>query len=168
MIIGVTGKSGVGKTTYAKNYAKYLSYDYLNIDEVGHEVLDDPEVRMQIKEKFNITVSSCDRKKLGELVFTNRNNEMKQLSDIVWNKMKLIIDKRVESSKLGIVLDWILLPHTHYFKMCDRKILIKLSEDERKRRVMQRDNITEEELKLRDNASIEYNEADFDNIINMG
>ena len=29
------------------------------------------------------------------------------------------------------------------------------------------DNITEEELKLRDNASIEYNEAYFDNIINM-
>lgn len=167
MIIGVTGKSGVGKTTYAKNHAKYLGYDYLNIDEVGHEVLDDPEVKAQIKEKFNITVSSCDRKKLGELVFINRNNEMKQLSDIVWNKMKLIIDERIESSKLGIVLDWILLPHTHYFKVCDRKILIKLGEDERKRRVMQRDNITEKELKLRDNASIEYNEADFDNIINM-
>jgi hypothetical protein len=32
---------------------------------------------------------------------------------------------------------------------------------------MRRDNLTEEELKLRDNASIEYNDADFDTIINM-
>lgn len=167
MIIGVTGKSGVGKTTYAKDYANSFGYSYLNIDEVGHEVLDDPEVRAQIKEKFNIDASSCDRKKLGELVFTNRNNEMKQLSEITWEKMKLIIDKRIESSKQGIVLDWILLPHTHYFKMCDKKILIKLNDDERKRRVMRRDNLTEEELKLRDNASIEYNDADFDTIINM-
>lgn len=167
MIIGVTGKSGVGKTTYAKNHACTLGYSYINIDEIGHEVLDDPNTRAQIKEKFNIEVSSTNRKKLGELVFSNRNNEMKQLADIAWEKMKAIIDERIKFSNSGVILDWILLPHTHYFKMCDKKILIKLNENERKRRVLLRDNITEEELALRDKASIEYNEADFDTIINM-
>ncbi len=166
MIVGVTGKSGVGKSTFAKKYAKEHGYYYLDIDEVGHRVLDDPEVKRQVKEKFGIEVSSTNRKKLGELVFASRNNEMKELADITWEKMKDIIDRYIKSEeKLGIVLDWILLPHTHYFKMCDLKVLVTAPEELRRERVLKRDNITSEELNLRDNASIKYNENDFDEII---
>ena len=166
MIIGVTGKSGVGKSTYAKDYADKLGYFYLDIDTIGHQVLDEPYIQKQIKEKFNINVSSTNRKKLGELVFANRNNEMKQLADITWDRMKLIIDGYIKSySNNGIVLDWILLPHTQYFNMCDKKILIKCDEELRKKRIIQRDNISEEDLCLRDNASIKYDESVFDNII---
>ena len=164
--VGVTGKSGVGKSTFAKKYAKEHNYYYLDIDEVGHKILDDPVVKIQVKEKFGIEVSSTDRKKLGELVFANRNNEMKELADITWKKMKDIIDRYIEfEGNPGIVLDWILLPHTHYFKMCDLKILVTAPEELRRERVMKRDNITSEELNLRDNASIKYNENDFDEII---
>jgi dephospho-CoA kinase len=164
--VGVTGKSGVGKSAFAKNYAKEHNYYYLDIDEIGHRVLDDPEVKRQVKEKFGIEVSSSNRKKLGELVFASRNNEMKELADITWEKMKDIIDQYIEfEGNPGIVLDWILLPHTHYFKMCDLKILVTAPEGLRRERVMKRDNITNEELDLRDNASIEYNENDFDKII---
>lgn len=166
MIIGVTGKSGVGKSTYAKEYADKLGYFYLDIDTIGHQVLDEPNIQKQIREKFNISVSSTDRKKLGELVFANRNNEMKQLANITWDRMKIIIDKYIKTySNNGIVLDWILLPHTRYFKLCDKKILIKCDEETREKRIIQRDNISEEDLRLRDNASIEYDESVFDNII---
>jgi dephospho-CoA kinase len=167
MIIGVTGKSGVGKSTYAKKYAQDHNMFYLDIDEIGHKILDDPEVRAKVKEKFNIDVSSNDRKKLGELVFASRNNEMKQLADITWEKMKSIINDYIEFNLVpGIVLDWILLPHTPFFKMCDKKILIKTDEAKRRNRLKQRDNISEEDINLRDNASISYNEEDFDEIIN--
>lgn len=166
MTVGVTGKSGVGKSTFAKKYAKEHGYYYLDIDDVGHKVLDDLEVKRQVKEKFGIEVSSNNRKKLGELVFASRNNEMKKLADITWGKMKDIIDQYIDfEGNPGIVLDWILLPHTHYFKMCDLKILVTAPEELRRERVMKRDNITDEELNLRDNASIEYNENDFDEII---
>ena len=91
---------------------------------------------------------------------------MKQLADITWDRMKLIIDGYIKSySNNGIVLDWILLPHTQYFNMCDKKILIKCDEELRKKRIIQRDNISEEDLRLRDNASIKYDESVFDNII---
>ena len=106
MIVGFTGKSGVGKSTFAKKYAKEHGYYYLDIDEVGHKVLDDPEVKRQVKEKFGIEVSSTDRKKLGEIVFANRNNEMKELADITWEKMKDIIDQYIElEGKTRIGLD---------------------------------------------------------------
>ena len=167
MIIGVTGKSGVGKSTYAKKYAQDHNMFYLDIDEIGHRILDDPEIKSQIKEKFGLEVSSNDRKKLGELVFASRNNEMKQLADITWEKMKSIINDYIEFNLVpGIVLDWILLPHTPFFKMCDKKILIKTDEAKRRNRLKQRDNISEEDINLRDNASISYNEEDFDEIIN--
>lgn len=166
MIVGFTGKSGVGKSTFAKKYAKEHGYYYLDIDDVGHKVLDDLEVKRQVKEKFGIEVSSNNRKKLGELVFASRNNEMKKLADITWGKMKDLINQYIDfEGNHGIVLDWILLPHTHYFKMCDLKILVTAPEELRRERVMKRDNITDEELNLRDNASIEYNENDFDEII---
>lgn len=164
--VGVTGKSGVGKSTFAKSYAKEHNYYYLDIDEIGHRILDDPEVKRQVKEKFGIEVSSTNRKKLGELVFASRNNEMKELADITWKKMKDIIDQYIEfEGNPGIVLDWILLPRTHYFKMCDKKILVKCPEGLRRERVKKRDNINDAELDLRDNASIEYNEDDFDEVI---
>jgi dephospho-CoA kinase len=167
MIIGVTGKSGVGKSTYAKKYAQDHNMFYLDIDEIGHRILDDPEIKSQIKEKFGLEVSSNDRKKLGELVFASRNSEMKQLADITWEKMKSIINDYIEFNLVpGIVLDWILLPHTPFFKMCDKKILIKTDEAKRRNRLKQRDNISEEDINLRDNASISYNEEDFDEIIN--
>ena len=166
MIVGFTGKSGVGKSTIAKYYAKVHGYHYLDIDEVGHELLNTPEIQNQIEEKFGISVSSTNRKKLGELVFTNRHDEMKILADITWEGMRKIIDNNIELFKdEGIVLDWILLPHTHYFKMCDKKVLVKCPEELRRERVKKRDNINDAELYLRDSASIEYNENDFNEVI---
>jgi dephospho-CoA kinase len=104
---------------------------------------------------------------LGELVFASRNNEMKQLADITWEKMKSIINDYIEFNLVsGIVLDWILLPHTPFFKMCDKKILIKTDEEKRRNRIKLRDKITDADIDLRDNASIPYNEEDFDEIIN--
>ena len=167
MIVGVTGKSGVGKSTYARKYAEEHNLFYLDIDEVGHQILDLPDVQKECAEKFGLEVSSANRKKLCELVFASRNNEMKELADITWEKMKDIIDRYIEfEGNPGIVLDWILLPHTHYFKMCDKKILITLDETKRRERLKKRDNITDKEIDLRDNASIEYNVNDFDIVIN--
>ncbi len=164
MIVGVTGKSGVGKSTYARKYAKEHNLFYLDIDEVGHQILDLPDVQKECAEKFGLGVSSVNRKELGELVFANRH-KMSELAEITWEKMKVLIDSILEENK-DIVLDWILLPHSHYFKLCDKKILITLDETKRRERLKKRDNITDKEIDLRDNASIEYNVNDFDIVIN--
>lgn len=164
MIVGVTGKSGVGKSTYARKYAKEHNLFYLDIDEVGHQILDLPDVQKECAEKLGLEVSSVNRKKLGELVFANRH-KMGELAEITWEKMKVLIDSILEENK-DIVLDWILLPHSHYFKLCDKKILITLDETKRRERLKKRDNITDKEIDLRDNASIEYSVNDFDIVIN--
>lgn len=163
MIIGVTGKSGVGKSTYAKALAAKNNFYYCDIDEIGHKVLDELEVQEKCLKEFGLKVSGSDRKKLGELVFANRNN-MKKLSEFTWDRMQVLIDAEIEKHK-DIVLDWILLPLARYFNICDKKILIVADETERRNRLKARDKLSDEEIALRDKASIEYNFENFDEVI---
>jgi len=168
MIIGITGKSGAGKSYLAKLVAEFgLDVEYIDIDEIGHNLLDEYSVASKIQEKLGIKVSSTNRKELADTIFKNRNGEMKIISDIMWETMRERIGRRIgNSDKKHIVLDWILLPHTDLFKRCDVKILVKPCDEElRKEKVCKRDNITEEKLNLRDSASIKYNEADFDYVV---
>ena len=49
--------------------------------------------------------------------------------------------------------------------MCDKKILMVANEEDRKKRVMARDNISAEYLSKRDSAGIHYDDIEFDQII---
>ena len=53
-----------------------------------------------------------------------------------------------------------------YFSICDLKILLDVPYDIRKQRVLLRDNISEEDFLLRDNASGNYDYSLFDIILN--
>ena len=43
-LILVTGRSGSGKSTFAKLLAERLGYKYLDIDKIGHSLYDDKEI----------------------------------------------------------------------------------------------------------------------------
>ena len=51
-VIGITGKSGSGKTTFSLLLAKRLNCKHIDIDKIGHEVLYRPEVLDVLCEKF--------------------------------------------------------------------------------------------------------------------
>ena len=166
MIIGITGKSGVGKTTYSNKIAEDNNFYVVHIDDLSHEVMECEPIRSELIKIFGNTIikhGKIDRKYLGDLIFTNRHL-YKNMSNLVWRETKHKIDSILESRK-NIILDWILLPLSHYWKMCDKKILIIADEDSRKEKVMLRDSISKEYLDKRDSASISYNEFDFDEII---
>jgi len=166
MIIGITGKSGSGKSTYAKELAKENGCFVVHIDDIGHKVLESDSIKNKLLELFgedSVVNGSVDRKYIGDLVFANRHL-YKSLSDLVWSRMKNEIDTLLNSHS-NVILDWILLPHTHYWKMCDTKILMVADEEDRKKRVMTRDNISVEYLNKRDSAGINYNDIEFDQII---
>ena len=81
--------------------------------------------------------------------------------------MQIEIDKYLkENEKKIIILDWILLPISKYFNICDVKILLDIPYNIRKQRAIKRDNITEEEFDLREKASIDFNKFKFDYVLN--
>jgi dephospho-CoA kinase len=165
MIIGVTGKSGSGKSTLAKAICFELSdtqtYAYCSLDDVGHQVLEMPAYAEKVISTFNLKdKSKVDRKELGDLVFNNRH-EMVKLNDIVWEAMQEIVDARLKEAE-NIVLDYLLLPHTKYWAMCDKTIAVLCDADVRMKRACKRDNITEEKFRLRDSNSIDFSDLKFD------
>jgi dephospho-CoA kinase len=170
MIIGICGKSGSGKSTLSKRIMdSHGNSAYLEIDKVGHRVLFLPEVKNELINSFGNVVNSennIDRKKLGNLVF-NSKDKMKKLTDITWKYMQIEIDDFLNKNKDRlIILDWLLLPSSKYFDMCDIKILLDIPYKIRKERAIKRDNISEEAFDLRENSSIEYNKDDFDYVFN--
>ena len=61
-------------------------------------------------------------------------------------------------------MEWILLPHSKYWKKCDCKILVSSDNEKRKNKVMERDNISKKYFDKRDYASIDYSQINFDYI----
>lgn len=170
MIIGISGKSGSGKSTLARKIINKSNNKaiHLDIDKIGHSVLLLPEVKEELIKSFSESIiqkNNIDRKKIGEIVFASRK-EMNKLSDITWKYMQIEIDNflNIHKNKI-IILDWLLLPITKYFAMCNIKILLDISYDVRKQRAMKRDNITKEAFDLREKASINFDESAFDYVI---
>lgn len=166
MIIGITGKSGSGKTTYANQLSEENGFCVVHIDNISHGIMNLPAIKEKLINIFGDKVikdGAIDRKYLGDLIFENRHL-YKEMSDLIWDLMEYYIDYIIATHD-DVILDWILLPHTHYWKMCDTKILMVTDEEERKRRVIARDNISAEYLSKRDSAGISYDDIEFDQII---
>lgn len=169
MIIGICGKSGSGKSTVAKSLIKYYGNEtvHLDIDKIGHYVLTIPDVIQKLVNYFGnglLEDGKINRKKLSVLVFSSPI-KMMILTEITWPYMEQEIDKILSSKNSVVILDWLLLPNTKFFSMCNFKVLLDIPYEIRKERVMKRDNITSMEFDLRDDASIEYDKSKFDYII---
>ena len=74
MIIGITGKSGAGKSYLSDILSQELDLIHVNIDKISHEVLAFPETISFLKKEFENIIfenNKLNRKKLGEIVFNN-------------------------------------------------------------------------------------------------
>ena len=168
MIIGICGKSGSGKSTLARKIIEmYPNSIHVEIDKVGHKALMDENVKKELVKSFGeklLNDNVVDRKQLGDIVFNSRH-EMNKLTDITWEYMQKEINKIIDDNKNNIViLDWLLLPKTKYFDMCDYKVLLDVDYETRKQRCMLRDNISEDKFDLREKNSVDYYN-DFDYVI---
>ena len=167
-IIGITGKSGSGKTTIASEIAKKINGIHIDIDRIGHKALLQKYVIKKLCKQFGTEIlnlnGQVDRKKLGNIVFAQKD-KMKKLEEITWNYMNESIDNILSMNKEYVVLDWALLPQTIYWNKCDFKILVESDYNKRKDKVIERDNISEEYFNKRDSASVDYSEFEFDYIL---
>lgn len=165
MIIGLCGKSCSGKSTLSRLLMEKYNAIHLDIDKIGHKVLTLEVVKEELESSFGKSIFNSDivdRKKLGNLVFSSRD-KMSKLTDITWKYMQIEIDKFLKQHKDKIIiLDWLLLPKTKYFNMCDIKILLDIPYSIRLQRALIRDNITKESFDLRENSSIEFDYNSFD------
>lgn len=168
MIIGICGKSGSGKSFLAKSIGEHFNNAiHIDIDKIGHHALEDETIKEKLVMEFGdiLKDNQIDRSILGNIVFKDKK-KMKLLEFYTWEYMKNCTLEIINANKDKIIiLDWILLSIVDLFKMCDIKILLDVSYDERIKRVLNRDNISIEKFAIREKGSIEYNEEDFDIVL---
>lgn len=168
MLITITGPSGSGKSFIA-NYLTTLNKNivHLNIDLVGHEVIETEEIKRKIVEHFHLDTQNnqIDRKRLGEIVFNNQD-KMQELSNLTWEYMEQKIDEYIKDNQNKIIiLDWILIPKTKYFDSSDINILVKADLEERIKMAILRDSITPAKFEEREKATLNFDEDKFDYVI---
>ncbi len=167
MLIFICGKSGSGKSTFAKRIADKLNFKYVNVDDIAHDFYAQPQFLSNISKLFGESVFDEDgfnRKKLGEIVFSKvEDGAVKEFNALSFQFIKSRLEPLLHENA---VVDWLLLPKTQFWDCNALKILIKSQDEEmRLEKILQRDKISKEYLLLRESASIIYDEKDFDCVV---
>lgn len=156
MLIGLTGKSGSGKS-YAASLFKKWGALVIDCDKIAHEVLLKPEVTEKIRHYFGSDVFDGDipnRKKLGEKVFSNAEN-LEMLNSIMHPVIVREILSCAENGRL-CVIDGSELEASGIDKKCEHIIVVKADESVRLARITERDKISTEQALLRIKAQKDY------------
>ena len=164
MIIGITGRSGAGKSFLADFLADQLDLVHIDIDKISHEVLTFDESKKFILNEFGEDVfvdGVLNRKLLGKIVFSNPQ-KLEKLNKFCQIEMEKKIDEIIASSKKSLILDYALLCGLKQFESCDIKILLKADLDTRYSRVKIRENISKEYFISRDSSLPAFDESKFD------
>ena len=164
MIIGITGRSGAGKSYLSEILAKKLDLIHIDIDKISHEVLSFDESKKFLLNEFGTEIFDngiLNRKLLGKIVFSDQE-KLNKLNNFCQIEMEKKIDEIISSSKKSLILDYALLGGLKQFNACDVKILLKADLDTRYSRVKERENISKEYFISRDNSLSDNDESHFD------
>lgn len=169
MYITITGKSESGKSKIGKYLEElYPNFLYLDIDQIGHLVLEEEKVKEEISHTFHLPLmdnGSINRNLLGSIVFQNPE-KMEEYASITWPRMEEKIDTILKENREKIILlDWALMPKTKYFKDSILNILVEAPYEVRISRAMARDHINEKKFREREQASLCYDNLTFDFVI---
>jgi len=159
--IGIFGKSGSGKTTVANFFAE-RGFLHINLDRIGKEVVSIyPEITAEIICKFGkeyVTEEGIDRKKLGALVFGNKN-ELEKLNGIFFRYITAEAEKAMGSNE-NCIVEGAILFESGLNKRMDWIIYVRTDHKTAVDRIIKREGITEEQAELRVNAQSKYDKLE--------
>lgn len=156
-IIGITGNSGVGKTSISKKLSKKLCCPYIDVDKplLGSELFADknkiPNFANLKPEHFKLLTDSLE----------DANSYLSIL-------INGLVEKEFETISQGndiIIVEWMLLPYLKIWNKCDKKVLITADENLRKSNSIKNNLISESEYdKCFNLVKVEYDNFNYDYI----
>ena len=144
MIIGITGGTGSGKTTLLKTIQEFGG-KILDCDAIYHDLLKtDAQLQQNIEDAFPGTVKDgeVDRKKLGAVVFADPA-ALQKLNQITHGAVKEAVLRSLAQQPKLAAIDAIGLFEGGLAPLCQVTVVVTAPAEDRVRRLMQRDGITE-------------------------
>lgn len=164
MIIGLTGKSCSGKDYVARLFGE--EFVVIDEDNLGHVALDNN--REKLVAAFGdsiITDGKVDRKKLGPIVFSDKE-KLEKLNSISHPWMvaeTLRLCREAESEGKIAVINAAILEKMGFVPYCNEVVLVSSPYSERLKRAVMRDKITPEAFEKR-----EENQKDIGSTLSNG
>ena len=155
-VLGITGGTGCGKTTLLKA-VEALGGQVIDCDRVYHDLLrEDAALVQAIEDRFPGTVEGgvLQRKKLGAIVFSDPE-ALKDLNVITHHGVKTKVEEMLSKSTGLVAIDAIGLFESGLAHLCHTTVAVTAPTEDRVRRLMARDGITEEYARSRITAQPE-------------
>ena len=155
VVLGLTGGTGAGKSS-ALRAIESLGGQVIDCDRLYHEMLDTcaplrDEIGLSFPGAFDAE-GELDRKKLGQEVFSHKDR-LEQLNGIIFHHLVPEVRRRLaESDSKLFAIDAINLLEGGLDQLCDRTVAVTAPMELRVRRIMARDNISEQYARLRISA----------------
>ncbi|XP_044760646.1 bifunctional coenzyme A synthase [Coccinella septempunctata] len=152
-VIGLTGGIASGKSGVS-GWLKELGALIIDADKIGHGIYAKGKpCHKLLVDKFGDRIladdGEIDRKKLGAIVFRDRN-ELEKLNSTVWPEMlKDILEKVKNATEDVIVIDAAILLQADWQNHCHEVWTTVIPKDEAVKRLIERNNLNEEQALLR-------------------
>lgn len=156
LIIGLTGQTGAGKTTVAKLFSD-RGAAVLDADEIARDTIDGSseclaDLVLEYSTEIITPEGTLNRKKLAKVCFTDKN-KLKKLNEITYPHIIANIEGKMdEECARGVqflVLDAPTLYEAGLHERCDTVVAVLAEEEVRCKRIIARDEMTEDEARTR-------------------
>lgn len=152
MVVGLTGGIGSGKTTIARMFQDLGIPVYISDIEAQKIIETDPVVKRRIIKEFGELAyidGKYNRRYIADIVF-NDKHKLQNLNNIVHPALALHFQRWKDMQKsLYIIKEAAILFESGAYKQCDYIITVTAPEQERIRRVVERDQVTEKLVRER-------------------
>jgi len=141
-VIGIVGGIGAGKSAAAAELVD-LGCRRVDADQIGHELLNAPDVIRQVRQRFGGGVlgpdGAVDRHALGRIVFADAA-ELRALNAIMHPRIRLrirqqIAQARADSEVAAVVIDAAVLFEAGWNDLCSHVLFVETPSDQRADRV---------------------------------
>lgn len=152
LVLGLTGGIATGKST-ADEFFEKKKIPVVDADKIAHRIYDigKPawnEIKNKFGEEYLNSDQTINRKKLGQLVFTNKDkltllNEITH--PIITQEIQTQVNSYKDKSVPLIVVDMPVLFESGAQKYCDQTLVITLPQNMQVERLMARNSLTKQE-----------------------
>lgn len=168
-IIGVYGLICSGKSSFSKMLAKELDAFYIDADKLGHEALENKKdiIVKEFSDSILDSNNNIDRKKLGGIVFSNKN-KLKKLQDITYSYIEKKTEDLINSTDKDVVIEAALIMRSNIYKLCNSLVFVNAKTSSILKRMQETRNISEHNARkiLKMQRDVKNKKLDADIIVN--